>query len=597
MWAAVSPPLDRPVPPRVPRRYPRSNFLAYNLTTGELVDSFAPSFNAQVRAVAVSPDQKTLYVGGQFTAVDGVNRYRIVAFDLATGTVKTAFAVSLNSTVYDIAATATSVFVTGIFTLANGADRVGAAALDASTGAVRPFAVNPTGGTVRNVVVSPDGSKAVLGGAFTTMNGSANPGYGLAMVDARTGANLPLPANGLLRNGTSKASIMSLTSTVEGFYGTGYSYSRAYGNVEGAFRINWDGTLNWVEDCHGDTYSLAISSGAVYVAGHPHYCGGVGAFPQTQPWGFHRALAFTTDATQVLGTDPHSYYNYGGKPGPSQLNWYPDIAPGEYTGQGQGPWSVAASDDYVVYGGEFPTVNGKPQQGLVRFAKASLAPNADGPRLGGAETGLAVRAYGSALRVVWPANWDRDNEDLSYRLFRNDKLVYETSADSTFYRRPNLSYLDRDVSADQVYSYRLKTTDPFGNSMWSSPVTGSPGSGSTLSAYQTLVLSDGAQTYWTLDSRSGTAMPDLAGSNPASRGTGVTPNVAGAIVNDTGRAFRLAGSSAASTMVNSVAGVAPDNFHHRGLVQDHVVPGWSDHRLRQRLSGRQLLRRPSHLPH
>ena len=67
----------------------RSNFLAYNLTTGELLDNFAPSFNAQVRSLAVSPDQQTLYVGGQFTQVNGVNRYRIVAFNLATGAVRT----------------------------------------------------------------------------------------------------------------------------------------------------------------------------------------------------------------------------------------------------------------------------------------------------------------------------------------------------------------------------------------------------------------------------------------------------------------------------------------------------------------------------
>ena len=67
---------------------PRSNFLAYDLNTGALLP-FAPTFNAQIRAMAVSPDQKTLYVGGQFTQVNGVNRYRLVAFDLATGAVLT----------------------------------------------------------------------------------------------------------------------------------------------------------------------------------------------------------------------------------------------------------------------------------------------------------------------------------------------------------------------------------------------------------------------------------------------------------------------------------------------------------------------------
>ena len=40
--------------------------------------------------MAVSPDQSTLYVAGQFTQVNGVNRYRVVAFNLATGAVKPA---------------------------------------------------------------------------------------------------------------------------------------------------------------------------------------------------------------------------------------------------------------------------------------------------------------------------------------------------------------------------------------------------------------------------------------------------------------------------------------------------------------------------
>ena len=83
----------------------RSNFLAYDLTTGDL-QSFQPSFNAQVRDLAVSPDRQILYVGGQFTQVNGADRYRIVAFNLTvTGTVRTSFTATMDATVYGIAAT------------------------------------------------------------------------------------------------------------------------------------------------------------------------------------------------------------------------------------------------------------------------------------------------------------------------------------------------------------------------------------------------------------------------------------------------------------------------------------------------------------
>ena len=52
---------------------------------------------------------------------------------------------------------------------------------------------------------------------------------------------------------------------------------------------------------------------------------------------------------------------------------------GSYAGMTQGAWSVVASDDYVMLGGEFTRVNGVPQQGLVRLARPGRAPERQGP--------------------------------------------------------------------------------------------------------------------------------------------------------------------------------------------------------------------------
>jgi PKD repeat protein len=541
---------------------PRSNFLAYNLTTGALIATPTPSFNAQVRHIAVSPDQQTLYVGGSFTQVNGVNRYRVVALNLPSLTVKASFAVVSNASVYSIAATNTTVYLTGIFTSINNTARSGVAAVNANNGALLPFSVTPAGGTVRQVVISPDASKVVIGGAFTTVNGSNNPGYGLAMLDAVTGAPLPLPVNSVVRNAGTMAAIMTMAAAPDGFYGAGYTYTRSQGNLEGTFKADWDGNLIFIQDCHGDEYSIAVTSDTLHVAGHPHYCGNVGAFNQTEPWTFHRALAFTTDVRGQLGTEAFSYYNFVGHPAPAQLNWYPDIEAGTYTGQSQGPWSVAANEDYVVYGGEFPEVNGQPQQGLVRFAKSSIAPNSDGPRLGGDLAGVSVRSYGAnALRVAWPANYDRDNERINYRVYRDNTRVYEITADSRFYRRQNLSYLDTSVTSGQTYTYRVRASDPFGNVMWSSSVSGTPDTGTALTEYQKVVLSDGPKTYWPLNETSGTSLADWAGSNNVNRNSQVTLGVPGAIASEPGTtAVRLTGASNTSTMVNTVSQPSMDWF-------------------------------------
>ncbi len=357
------------------------------------------------------------------------------------------------------------------------------------------------------------------------------------------------------------AAIMTLAPASDGFYGAGYTYTRNQGNLEGAFKADWNGNLIFVQDCHGDEYSLAVTADAVYVAGHPHYCGNVGSFNQTQPWTFNRALAFTTDVRGKLGTEPWGYYNFAGQPAPAQLNWYPDIEAGTYTGQAQGPWSVAANDDYVLYGGEFPIINGTAQQGLVRFAKRTIAPNTDGPRLGGDFADVTVRAYGNnALRVAWPANYDRDNERLTYRVYRDNVLVYETTADSRFYQRPNLSYLDTTVAPGQTYTYRVRASDPFGNTMWSSYVPGASGSGTALSSYQKAVLADGAKAYWSLNETSGSSMADLAGTDSGNRNSQVTQGVPGAISGESGTAFRLTGSANTSTMNSTTAQRSTDWF-------------------------------------
>ena len=58
---------------------PRANLLAYNLTTGELITTWAPTTNGEVYTLVASPDKSVIYAGGAFTTVNGIIRNRIVA--------------------------------------------------------------------------------------------------------------------------------------------------------------------------------------------------------------------------------------------------------------------------------------------------------------------------------------------------------------------------------------------------------------------------------------------------------------------------------------------------------------------------------------
>ena len=112
----------------------RTNLLAYSLSTGVLNTGFKPTLNNAVHVLALSPDNTRLYVGGEFTTVNGSSRSYIVAFDTSNGQVVTTFKASLNGPVRALAVTSSTVYVGGSFSQANGNNRAGLAAFRTSDG-------------------------------------------------------------------------------------------------------------------------------------------------------------------------------------------------------------------------------------------------------------------------------------------------------------------------------------------------------------------------------------------------------------------------------------------------------------------------------
>ena len=116
-------------------------------------------------------------------------------------------------------------------------------------------------------------------------------------------------------------------------YGSGYTYGRQYGNLEGTFKANVNtGAIEWVQDCHGDTYQIAPADGEVFTASHAHFCGNVGGFPQSDDtnnqWATNvrPALSFKDAVAGTLRRENWSYYNLEGLPAPSLISWFPELA-------------------------------------------------------------------------------------------------------------------------------------------------------------------------------------------------------------------------------------------------------------------------------
>ncbi|WP_372966766.1 PKD domain-containing protein [Microbacterium sp.] len=558
---------------------PRSNLLAYNIATGALDMSFNPQVNGRVLAAAVSPDGTRLYIGGGFTAVDGQNRYRLAAFNTATGQLIANWTPGTNTIVQGIVATDTTVYVTGEFSNVNNTTRTGVAALSASTGAVQAFNPVLAGGYgARAVVVSPDKSKVVIAGSFTSTNGSTNPGRGMAALDATTGASMPWAINNVVRNAGTASSIYSLASDGDSVYGSGYDFggSKTEDDFEGAFRASWsDGSIVWMEDCHGDTYSVYPTGGALYTAAHSHYCGNIGEFPQLDPWNFNFSLAFDKNpSNRTITPDIYGYRSFTGNPAARLLHWYPTWQPGTVSGMNQAAWSVTGGGDYLVYGGEFTAVSGTAQQGLVRFAKPGTAPNKVGPTIKGGAYQISAQSFRAGqVRVAWPANYDADNAKLTYEVYRRDiaQPVYSTTADSTFWVRPRMMYSDTAVTAGQVYEYRVKVTDPNGNTTTSdwTPVTAADSG--TANTYNTAILDSAPKYYWPLNEATGTSGIDWVTGNDLKLAGGTTRGLPGQVQGETSGSTGFNGST--GTAASSSSEVASNTFSVEAWFQTTSTSG------------------------
>ncbi|MEV8214404.1 PKD domain-containing protein [Leifsonia sp. NPDC077715] len=445
---------------------PRNNFLAYNVTTGALNTAVNVQLNAQAKTVAASPDGTRVYVGGDFTTANGASYYRIVAINTSTGQIVSSFRPTVSSQVAGIAATDTAVYIGGTFTSVNGSTRTRLAKLNASDGSLVSSWNASADYTVTSLAVSPDGTRVYAGGAFQNVNGASH--YGLAKLDATTGAALSFPVNSIVRDAGDNAAITSLAATSDRVYGSGYVFGSG-GNLEGAFSADaTTGSLVWLEDCHGDTYSVAPIGNVLYAVGHPHMCSNVGGFPETNPRTYHHALGFSKAATHTLTNDGNrSYANFRGQPAPSPLTWYPDFGSGTFTGQGQATWSIAGDSRYVVVGGEFPYVNGKAQYGLTRFAMDDVSRSTFGPNNNTAMTPNATSSTAGQARITWQATFDMDNQNLTYKLSRDGDTahpVYQVTQGSQFWSRPSMGFTDTGLAGGSRHTYTLTVTDPDGNS-------------------------------------------------------------------------------------------------------------------------------------
>ena len=537
------------------------NIFAYDITTGNRVESFNHALNAQGMVIRASSDGSRVIVGGDFTTVDGVARGHVASFSTADGSL-TSWAPNVGGQVRALATTPSTVYVGGTFPSANGQTRGALAAFSSTSSTMLPWApvAGGSNASVMALLMSPDQSRVIAAGSFETLSGVA--AYGMGSLDASTADVLRWDANTKIRTAGLNGGITSLSTDGTQVFGTGYAFGTG-ASFEGNFSADpTTGALNWVNDCLGDEYSSYPMNQTLYTVGHVHDCSVVGGFPDTSPRSrWQKATAFPTYPTGTTTVKDAYGWDFRGLPFTGMTHWYPDLEFGTVTPDRQAAWSVTGNGTYITLGGEFPMVNSVAQQGLVRFAMPSAAPKLSKPIYTTAINPVATSTEAGKVKLTWGSVWDRDDATLTYDVYRDGgATIGNVSGPGIWYRLPGLTFTDTGVAPGTTHTYKVRAKDKDGNIQWSlasAPVTVSS---SPAAPYVDAVRADGATHLWRL----------------GDSGPGITDATGVGVGTSTGLTFGQAGAVAGDTAVQSAGGATPKAW--TTFVENHAaevtVEGW-----------------------
>lgn len=173
------------------KTYTRNNAFSFSATTGALT-GWNPNVNGEVNSVALTPDCSTAFLGGKFTTVHGTSAKNIAAVATSTGAVRTGFRHSAGGMVNTVLMVngGQDLLVGGNFTSINGSSTPYYVSLTPSNGVVNSYLkvtvagqLPPDSGPTKvyNQQLSPQGDRVLFEGIFTTISGQ--PRLQLAELD------------------------------------------------------------------------------------------------------------------------------------------------------------------------------------------------------------------------------------------------------------------------------------------------------------------------------------------------------------------------------------------------------------------------------
>lgn len=156
----------------------RSRLLAFDAATGQIRTNFTPNPNGVVNAVIPAGDGQSVYVGGSFTTIAGTSAKNLVRLRVSDGGLMTSFnGGSPTGAVKDLHIARGQLWVAGAFTHIHGKAQRALATLNPQTGAFSEFFRGKIAGThrgnypgVAKIDVSAEAGRLVAIGNFDTLD-------------------------------------------------------------------------------------------------------------------------------------------------------------------------------------------------------------------------------------------------------------------------------------------------------------------------------------------------------------------------------------------------------------------------------------------
>ena len=241
------------------------NIFAYDIRTGNPISNFSHSLNAQALTITASPDGSRVYIGGDFTTVDGAARNHVAAFDTATGALDTAFAPNVSNEVKALAASANTLYIGGGYGSVNGSGRNNLAAVnhsgverglearrrDNGDRLVHGAGAGRQPADRRRLVHRAERHRCVRHGSISTA--TPRPAVGSESDDPDAGK---------------EGAITSLRTDGKQIFGPATPSTSAANFEAGSPPTRRPAIITVVNDCHGDTYDVLPIGQVLYSVGH-----------------------------------------------------------------------------------------------------------------------------------------------------------------------------------------------------------------------------------------------------------------------------------------------------------------------------------------